>query len=597
MKKIIRTSGIPICFSMLILIVPSQVYSSSYTTLGPVLWNFSVVAVSGSNQLSDPALDKSNDTGKWQVAFSKWGQGFGGGYTSPYIDASGVYLQEIGGALTTIAKPGDETPNQTGYIFCDPSFFPICPDLGLNYRVSLSQGNVAFIAGSFKDNATLTGVYVGDGKTLKRIADQTTIIPNSSSLFNSFGIAPSIDNGKVVIKGADVAINSVPTLEGVYADFGNGLEVIADKNSTPLFGYGYIPKLSGFGEAPSLTSTYHGEDIVAFIATADLGSSSSSNIRGVYTRSPSTDPLVGWGIVADSKSTFPYNKTSLTSPAIDFSGLVAFQANVSETSANNPTGIYAGPSADSANCCPEQIATTALIPPEGGIFKNFGIFSSIDASPRQLGAESIQHWVTFTAETDNDSGVYLRHDKVIPNWPTFPPESGLYKIIGAQGIKQLLAPILHFDPTEFLPVTFNLFHDAVKDGAVAFRVSLPGKDAIILAGLCAADLNTDVSVSRGGFRLNRTTKRYVQQVTIKNTGTEYVNGPIALGLDGLSANASLTNMNNSCGLPAVPNININLGADNVLSPGETVSVVLEFSNSTNKPIAYTPRMLLMAPNL
>ncbi len=109
------------------------------------------------------------------------------------------------------------------------------------------------------------------------------------------------------------------------------------------------------------------------------------------------------------------------------------------------------------------------------------------------------------------------------------------------------------------------------------------------------NLNAKVSVTRGGIRLNRATKRYVQQVTIKNEGDTGINGPVSLALDNLSINADWINKTDGCGQPVTPYVTLNLGADNALAPGESVPVVLEFINPTNRSITYDTRMLIMAP--
>ena len=40
-----------------------------------------------------------------------------------------------------------------------------------------------------------------------------------------------------------------------------------------------------------------------------------------------------------------------------------------------------------------------------------------------------------------------------------------------------------------------------------------------------------------------------------------------------------------------PYLNVNIGADNVLSPGETITVILDFVNPTNAGITYGTRII------
>jgi probable HAF family extracellular repeat protein len=110
----------------------------------------------------------------------------------------------------------------------------------------------------------------------------------------------------------------------------------------------------------------------------------------------------------------------------------------------------------------------------------------------------------------------------------------------------------------------------------------------------AIDKTSAVGVTRSGFRLNHTTNQYVQTVTITNTSTAIIPGPLSLALDTLSANATLVNINGitSCTVFAgSPFINVSLSATGILAPGQSVTATLQFSNPTNQGITYIPRVL------
>jgi hypothetical protein len=114
---------------------------------------------------------------------------------------------------------------------------------------------------------------------------------------------------------------------------------------------------------------------------------------------------------------------------------------------------------------------------------------------------------------------------------------------------------------------------------------------------CATDVSPQVTVTRGGFRQNRTTNRYVQTVTIRNRGTTTLTGPVALAVDQLSADAALFNKSGdtSCATPVSPYVTVNTGTDNLFSPGESARVTLEFTNPSNLGIVYVTRVLSGAP--
>jgi len=119
----------------------------------------------------------------------------------------------------------------------------------------------------------------------------------------------------------------------------------------------------------------------------------------------------------------------------------------------------------------------------------------------------------------------------------------------------------------------------------------------VCAPTCATNVSAQVTIIRGGFRLNRATNRYVQTVAVRNTGTSIITGPVSLALDKLSANATLFNKSGdtACATPVSPYITVNIGTDLVLSPGESVQVTLEFTNPANQGITYSTRVLAGVP--
>lgn len=110
---------------------------------------------------------------------------------------------------------------------------------------------------------------------------------------------------------------------------------------------------------------------------------------------------------------------------------------------------------------------------------------------------------------------------------------------------------------------------------------------------CAENVSGRVAFTRSGLRLNRTTNRFMQTITIQNTSAAPISGPLALALDSLSANATVYSPAGAtqCATPVSPYVNVNAGADNALTPGESVIVGVEFLNPTMRGITYTTRVL------
>ena len=72
------------------------------------------------------------------------------------------------------------------------------------------------------------------------------------------------------------------------------------------------------------------------------------------------------------------------------------------------------------------------------------------------------------------------------------------------------------------------------------------------------------------------------------------NGAVALALDGLSANATLATAAGVTGASVPggsPVALANIGPDNVLSPGESATLVLQFNNPSRAAITYSTRVL------
>jgi glucose/arabinose dehydrogenase len=133
----------------------------------------------------------------------------------------------------------------------------------------------------------------------------------------------------------------------------------------------------------------------------------------------------------------------------------------------------------------------------------------------------------------------------------------------------------------------NLFVVSLSKGAVyeIFRQPSSG---------CATNVTGNVSITRSGYRFDFRTQRFVQTALLMNTSGSPIDGPLSLVLSSLSSNASLFNPSGvtSCATPAGrPFKNAAPGGDNVLSPGESVQITLEFVNPSRQPITYTPQVL------
>ncbi len=116
---------------------------------------------------------------------------------------------------------------------------------------------------------------------------------------------------------------------------------------------------------------------------------------------------------------------------------------------------------------------------------------------------------------------------------------------------------------------------------------------------CAADITAHLSITRGRLRFNRRTGLYRQRVSLTNSGPNALPAPVALVLDELSSTAKLVNADGrtGCAEPlGSPYRSVEVGSDGVLAPGESASVVVQFSNPQYEPLSYRVRVLSGSAN-
>ena len=150
--------------------------------------------------------------------------------------------------------------------------------------------------------------------------------------------------------------------------------------------------------------------------------------------------------------------------------------------------------------------------------------------------------------------------------------------------------------TSTLSVTSNFSHNifANYNGDANYAPAARSLNQTVNSAAGATNVTGSLTITRGGFRMMQATQRFVQSVTIRNNSASAIAAPVSLVLDGLSPNAALylPAGNTSCTLPAgSPYTTVNVGSDNLLTPGEQVSITLEFVNPTKQGITYTPRVL------
>jgi hypothetical protein len=109
------------------------------------------------------------------------------------------------------------------------------------------------------------------------------------------------------------------------------------------------------------------------------------------------------------------------------------------------------------------------------------------------------------------------------------------------------------------------------------------------------DVTSAVAVTRSGFRKDPATGEYTQQITLTNTSPQPIASPLNLVLSNLDPAIDLRNSELSVrytrNIAPVdsPYYSVELGAHNVLLPGEQIYFTARFRNPQNIPITYDYR--------
>jgi hypothetical protein len=153
-----------------------------------------------------------------------------------------------------------------------------------------------------------------------------------------------------------------------------------------------------------------------------------------------------------------------------------------------------------------------------------------------------------------------------------------------------------FDDWSNIALNFHHFSDsanAASNPATEHELTL--QELIALEQeLNRNEITTNLGIIRSGFRYNRATQRFVQQVTLKNVSNNPISGPISLVLDSLSNNATLANKTGfTANFPPLgsPFVTIDVDADDVLGPQESATITLEFAKGPDGGITYRTRVL------
>jgi hypothetical protein len=100
------------------------------------------------------------------------------------------------------------------------------------------------------------------------------------------------------------------------------------------------------------------------------------------------------------------------------------------------------------------------------------------------------------------------------------------------------------------------------------------------------DVTASVKFTQNGATLNRSTGKYLGSVTMTNTTSTTLSGPVQVMLGNLTSGVTLDNASGTSG--GAPYVTLT----GSLSPGASASVPLTFSNPGRAVIGYTPSLFM-----
>lgn len=137
------------------------------------------------------------------------------------------------------------------------------------------------------------------------------------------------------------------------------------------------------------------------------------------------------------------------------------------------------------------------------------------------------------------------------------------------------------------PNTAYGFYSIAEDAAGNFEAAKTIADATTVTPVCAADVSSQVSIVRSGFRLDHTINKFVQTITVTNNGAALTGA--AVTFDSLPSGITLANGNGvtACTAPASPF----MGIPGTLGTNQSVALALQFTDPSQAAITYGTRVL------
>jgi hypothetical protein len=469
------------------------------------------------------------------------------------------------------------------------------------FAPAFDGNSVVFVSSqSSLSGDSLWGVTPVGGSYIK-LADLTTAVPGGTGHFTSFTPygPPLVRDGMVLFSGTD---SGSPAVSGLYTVPANGgtISLIADQKTQSPSGGTFQNFLVYDYESVLLPQYFIDRGTVVFSAT------SSTGVSGVYSANSNG---TGLALVRDSNHScpglIPTNGSSQGPALYDFTRYPRIDNGTILLSASNDIG-------DSA-----AVTSSCL-----DILNTYSVLPGNTSTTRGLGNQALSAGIAYITVTGATGYGIYSVPLASPNSITTLVEStGIFfsYLTAHQGNVLFVGEQYPFQSLYFLPSGGYLERmigvlDPLDGGAVGGYAetatigltSLFNSQSVVWLGFntvgnggatsgiylftpaCSTEVTSQIALTRGGFQLNRVTHQYVEQITLTNTGSSPIKGPISMALDGLASNVFLANASglNTSNLPGSPLITV-YGTS--LGSNISANATLSFTNASQQAISYSPR--------
>ena len=427
------------------------------------------------------------------------------------------------------------------------------PELALN-----SGGTATYAGGS--GTSTLTFTYtVAAGQ-------------NANPLDEASSTALTLNGGTIDDGSGDPAILTLPS-PGASGSLGVNKSIVIDTTAPTVTGVSSTTANGTYGVGSVITITVGFSKAVVVNGTPELALNSGGTAS--YSSGSGTNTLTFTYTVAAGQNADPLDEASST--ALTLNGGTIFDTVTTNPNAANLT-LPAPGKAGSLGVNKDIIIDTTA-PTVTGVSSTtangtYGVGSVISITVGFSTAVT----VTGTPQLALDSGGTASYTSGSgTNTLTFS-----YTIAAGQSANPL-------DEASAAALTLN--GGTIQDSAGnAANLTLPAPGAAGSLGInndivisTVVNVSNDVSVTRGGFLYNFALKEFVEVLTITNTSSSALVGPLALQLTGLSSNATLVNANGSYQNDPYIDFQSSSGS---LAAGQSITVTLYFKDPMLQSITY-----------